>query len=177
MQFDFTEDRNIEIHEHIDELFKLTDETSEQRSQNANDLIESYMAVVPGGYATGKRTASYSGREEMQSGGERMATMPQAVTPPSGALERLGSYIMREDYEDPKKNKVQTTEYPTHSERQTKHRESHEFPNDDIGSYNGDSSNGYRTSYFKDGTTGVTTSVKTKIRPEMIRNTTKRDIY
>ena len=132
MEFNFTENRNEEIHANIDSLFLRTDETAEQRSQNANDLIESYMAAVPGGFAAGFRTGSHTRRAEIESRGERMPAIANDVMPPSAALERLGSYIMREDYEDMNPDKVADAEYPVLSETQIKLRMRREFPNEDI---------------------------------------------
>lgn len=140
--FNFTDDFNNEIHDHITKLFERSAESAEQRVAAADQLIESYYEV--------------SGK-----------------VPPPSALERLGSYIMREDYEDKRKNKSQKTEYPTLSERQQARRYEKEATFGDIEYV---SSVVFGTKKSKGDADGGL-PIKEAIHPATIPNTTTSTLY
>lgn len=93
--------------------------------------------------------------------------------PPPSALERLGSYIMREDYEDQRKNKVQLTEYPALSERQMARRYENEATFAEV-EYVSDSSFGTKKT---NGESEGDDPSRTAIHPATIPNTTKPYAY
>lgn len=144
MQFVFTDNQNDEMHIHIDTLFELTGETSEQRNINADRLIEDYFSAV------GK-------------------------IPQSSALERLGSYIMREDYENSAPDKMTTTEYPTESDDQRKRRDRKFFPNADL-SYNQDDAIGTKRTVFQ-REDGSNYEVRTNVLGASVPNITQKSPY
>lgn len=145
-KFAFTDDFNNEIHEHIDSLFKRTNETSEQRAAASDRLIEDYF--------------EHAGK-----------------IPPSSALERMGSYIMREDYEDRSPDKMTNTEYPTESEDQTKRRDRKFLPNPDTGTFSNNTDYGRRSRLAIDPITGEARPVFSPVNPHSVPNTTQKSPY
>ena len=142
----FVGNRTNAIHAHIDKLFAKTNETVEQRNENANSLIESYF----------------------QQFGD---------VPASSALERLGSYIMREDYEDKRPDKISKTEYPVMSEQQEQRRMRREPTSSGIDLFTADNSAGKRSGTQIDVKSGEAVPTKTPIHPSTVPNTSKAYAY
>lgn len=95
--------------------------------------------------------------------------------PPASALDRLGSYIMREDYEDKRNNKIQLTEYPTLSEDQLKRRDRKEFPNADLQYHSQDSVGSKKAIHNRDD--GTNYEVNIPVMTATVPNTTQKPLY
>ena len=93
--------------------------------------------------------------------------------PPASALERLGSYIMRDDYEDSSPDKVSKQEYPVLSEQQEKRRMRREPTSTDIDLFTTDSRIGSRTGTVTDEKNGDNMPGKFPIHPATVPNAPK----
>lgn len=146
--FYFSDDYNADLHSYIDGLFDQTELTTEERVQASDALIDAYVRHVSGA----------NGWDD--------------VRPPAGALERLGSLIMKADYEDKRSNKRRVVEYNTHSPRQTRRRDEYEKAVADIWYDEFSNRRGARSVVRRDDD-GNQVTAKVAIFDETVPNTTK----